>query len=360
MNSFEEFKTSRRNILITGGAGFIGGAVIRRLLKNTNFKIFNLDKIGYASDLTSIEKTLLELDTKNEDRYKLLNVDLSNFSDTSNALNFSNPDLIMHLAAESHVDRSIQGPLTFIQSNILGTFNLLEATRNYYEKLNGSKKESFKFHHISTDEVFGSLGINGKFSESSQYDPRSPYSASKASSDHLVSSWFHTYGLPAVITNCSNNYGPWQFPEKFIPVIIMNALADEEIPIYGDGLNIRDWLFVEDHVTGLLKVLHDGRIGQKYCIGGNSEKTNNEVANIICEILDNLIPRKKSYKTLIIEVNDRKGHDRRYAINAKKIKKELGWEPSIDFKDGINKTIKWYIKNYDWAYKLIPKKNQIS
>ena len=258
----------------------------------------------------------------------------------------------MHLAAESHVDRSIEGPREFINSNILGTFNLLEAAREHYENLSFERKKVFRFHHISTDEVFGTLGKEGKFNEDSQYDPRSPYSASKAASDHIVNAWFHTYDLPVLTTNCSNNYGPWQNTEKLIPKIIYNAINNLKIPIYGNGENIRDWLFVEDHVDGLIKVINDGKIGKKYCIGGNEERTNNKVATTVCEILDELIPKDTSYSNLIIYVKDRLGHDKRYAIDSSKIKSELGWEPKYSFKEGLRITIAWYInkfKNKDFA-----------
>ena len=333
-------------ILVTGGAGFIGSALIRKLLKDSKFTIFNLDKMGYASDLSSIQDTLFSLGIEKENRHKLLKVDLSNKSETISSINYANPDFVMHLAAESHVDRSIKGPEEFIKSNICGTFNLLEAVRNHYDKLNPKRKENFRFLHISTDEVFGSLGDEGKFNESTRYDPRSPYSASKASSDHIVNAWHHTFGIPTLITNCSNNYGPWQYKEKLIPKIIYNALNDKEIPIYGNGENIRDWLFVEDHVNGLIKVLLEGKLGEKYCIGGNQEKNNNEVVNKICELLDQRRPRELSYKTLITNVKDRLGHDKRYAIDSSKIKSELNWEPKYSFDEGIEATVSWYLEYF--------------
>ena len=344
----ESFNNRNREIriLVTGGAGFIGGAVIRKLLLENSFCIFNLDKVGYASNLTSINKTISSLGIEKEERHKLLKVDLTNSSETRSAVEFANPDLIMHLAAESHVDRSIDGPTAFIKSNILGTFNLLEAAREHYEKLSYERKSDFRFHHISTDEVFGSLGDLGSFNELTRYDPRSPYSASKAASDHIVNAWYHTYDLPILITNCSNNYGPWQNKEKLIPKIIYNAINNLSIPIYGDGNNIRDWLFVEDHVEGLIKVLNNGKVGDKYCIGGNEEKTNNEVVNTICEILDELIPKEKSYKSLIRYVKDRRGHDQRYAIDASKMKSDLDWVPKYSFKDGLQFTIEWYINKF--------------
>ena len=291
--------SNNSRILITGGAGFIGSALIRKLLKDSIFTIFNLDKMGYASDLSSIKDAIFSLGIEKENRHSFLKVDLSNNSETISAVNYANPDFVMHLAAESHVDRSIRGPEEFIKSNILGTFNLLEAVRNHYNKLSPSRKETFRFLHISTDEVFGSLGDEGMFNESTKYDPRSPYSASKASSDHIVNAWHHTFGIPSLITNCSNNYGPWQYKEKLIPKIIFNALNNKEIPIYGNGENIRDWLFVEDHVNGLIKVLLEGKIGEKYCIGGNQEKNNNEVVNKNCELLYAKKPKEQSYKALI-------------------------------------------------------------
>ena len=339
----------KTNILITGGGGFIGGAVIRKLLKESNWKIYNLDKIGYASDLTSIENTILTLDSEKQERHELLKVDLTNSSATFEAVKYADPDLIMHLAAESHVDRSIKGPEIFIRSNILGTFNILEATRDHYDRLSFDRKNKFRFLHISTDEVFGSLGKKGKFNEDSQYEPRSPYSASKASSDHLVNAWLHTFGIPAVVTNCSNNYGPWQYPEKLIPKTIISALHNSKIEIYGNGENIRDWLFVDDHVEGLLEVLINGKIGEKYCIGGNEEKTNNEIATIICDYLDSVCPRNDTFKSLITYVEDRKGHDLRYSIDTDKINRVLSWKPKLTFNKGIKKTIDWYIKNLKWA-----------
>ena len=352
MNLLNNF-TEKTKILITGGSGFIGGAVIRKLLKESDSIIYNLDKMGYASDLTSIEDVLINLNIEKDTRHKLLKTDLSNYSETLSAVEYSDPDLIMHLAAESHVDRSIEGPGEFIKSNVIGTFNLLEAAKVHYEKLSYERKNHFRFHHISTDEVFGTLGEDGKFNEDTKYDPRSPYSASKASSDHLVNSWHHTFGLPTLITNCSNNYGPWQYPEKLIPKIIINALQNSKIPIYGDGKNIRDWLYVEDHAEALIEVLSKGVIGQKYCIGGNEERSNNEIAEIVCNYLDITNPRSNTYKKLITYVTDRKGHDFRYAINAKKIKNKLNWEPKFTFKQGIENTVNWYLKNSEWYSKYV-------
>ena len=337
----------KSKVLITGGAGFIGSAVIRKFLKCSDCVVFNLDKISYASDLSSIQHILNNQGDEKSPRYTLLKIDLSNSSEVDAAIKKADPDFVLHLAAESHVDRSIEGPQAFIESNVVGTFNLLESIRIHYANLTSKRKELFRFLHISTDEVFGSLGDKGKFNELTRYDPRSPYSASKAASDHLVNAWHHTYRIPTLMTNCSNNYGPWQHPEKLIPKIIFNAINDLPIPIYGNGENIRDWLFVEDHVNGLIKVLNEGIIGEKYCIGGNEERTNNQVVNNICEILDELIPRKDSYKNLINFVVDRLGHDKRYAIDASKISNELGWKPEYSFRDGLKITISWYINKFN-------------
>ena len=330
-------------ILVTGGAGFIGGCLIRKLLSKTNALIYNLDKITYASDLSWLENN------KNRDRHHFIKADLVNFEETKNALQNSNPDLIVHLAAESHVDRSIENARPFIESNILGTFNLLENSKNHWDNLNFFRKNRFKFLHVSTDEVFGSLGKYGLFDENSLYDPRSPYSATKASSDHLVNAWFHTFNFPILKTNCSNNFGPYQFPEKLIPLIILKALNNEKIPIYGNGLNIRDWLFVEDHIDALYLVLKQAEIGKNFCIGGNNERSNIEIANLICEQLDLKFPNNKPHNKLIEFVEDRPGHDKRYAINSGLIQKELSWTPKYTFKDGIEKTIDWYIKNLNWC-----------
>ncbi len=340
-------------ILITGGAGFIGNTLVRNLLLSTEHEIINLDKLGYASDLTSINS----LDPKLLLRYKFMQVDINDFLKLKDSVESSEPDLIMHLAAESHVDRSIDEPNIFVQSNVLGTFNLLEVVREYYHNLPEIRKQRFRFHHISTDEVFGSLGLNGKFSEETAYDPRSPYSASKAASDHFVRAWFHTYKIPTIVSNCSNNYGPWQFPEKLIPTIIINALNNNQIPIYGNGLNIRDWLYVEDHVEGLKKIVFEGEPGQTYCIGGDGEKTNLDVAFTICEILDEIVPLSFSYKTLIEFVEDRPGHDKRYAIDSSKIKNKLGWSPKYSFENGIRKTVSWYKENLHWCKNLDIDKN---
>ena len=349
---FSEKLNASTKIMVTGGAGFIGSAVIRKLLRETSANVFNIDKLTYSSDLTSINKTLVDLDKSDSNRYSFFKIDLFDAKSTTEIVNKISPDIIMHLAAESHVDRSIEGPKIFLESNILGTFNLLNASLELYRSLPNKKKETFIFHHISTDEVYGSLGPKGFFDENTPYNPRSPYSASKASSDFLVNAWFHTYNLPVLITNCSNNYGPWQFPEKLIPVIIYNALKGEKIPIYGNGLNIRDWLYVDDHVDALLKVICKGKIGSSYCIGGNNEKTNIDCAEEICFNLDKLKPKKVQYKKQISFVKDRQGHDRRYAINSSKIKTELDWEPKTNFSDGIRNTVSWYLENIDWLKKM--------
>ena len=346
------FNRNIKNILVTGGAGFIGGALIRKILIDSSVKIFNLDKIGYASDLTSINKVIANSSHNINTKYEHLKVDLANEEQTNNAIKYAKPDIIFHLAAESHVDRSIDSPKQFIGSNINGTFNLLEASRKYWEDLENNKKNIFKFIHISTDEVFGSLCEGGKFNENSRYSPNSPYSASKASSDHLVNSWNHTYNLPTIITNCTNNFGPWQYPEKLIPVIINNALNEKIIPIYGDGKNIRDWLYVEDHINAIILVSQKGIIGNSYCIGAEEEKTNLELAHAICKILDEEKPSNYPHKNLIEFVEDRKGHDKRYAIDPSKIKRELGWYPINSFEENIRSTVKWYIKNQLWSKKV--------
>ena len=339
-----------RRVLITGGAGFIGSAVVRRLLADSDALIFNLDKLGYASDLTSIG---------DHPRHHFIQVDLADAAATAEAVRTADPDLVMHLAAESHVDRSIDGPAAFIESNVSGTFHLLQAVRAHWERLPVERRERFRFHHISTDEVFGSLGETGRFSESTAYDPRSPYSASKAASDHLVSAWHHTYGLPVVLTNCSNNYGPWQFPEKLIPVVILKAVAGEPIPLYGDGANVRDWLFVEDHVEALLLAATRGRLGESYCVGGAgdhgspSERTNKQVVETICSLMDQLRPQGAPHARLITPVADRPGHDRRYAIDAAKISQELGWTPRHSFEQGLEATVRWYLEHLEWCLQVL-------
>lgn len=340
----------RRRILVTGGAGFIGGAVVRRLLRESEALVFNLDKCGYASDLTSIEGVLAELGPRalspdGQSRHQLLRVDLTNAAATEAAVRQADPDLVLHLAAESHVDRSIEGPGAFIASNVNGTFHLLQAVRSHWEQLPAERRDTFRFHHISTDEVFGSLGSTGRFSETTLYDPRSPYSASKAASDHLVNAWHHTFGLPVVLTNCSNNYGPWQFPEKLIPVVILKAAAGEPIPLYGDGANVRDWLYVEDHVDALLLAANRGELGGSYCVGGHGERTNLQVVEAICILLDELKPTGAPHSRLITPVTDRPGHDRRYAIDPTRISAELGWQPRHNFEEGLADTVRWYLEH---------------
>ena len=337
-------------VIVTGGAGFIGGTLIRKLLKNKNWMVYNIDQMGYASDLSWI---------KDSKEYKLrhffLKIDLRNKEILENLVKDISPNLIIHLAAESHVDRSIDNPLHFIESNIIGTFNLLEASRRYWEELSITKKDLFRFLHVSTDEVFGSLGLEGKFDENTKYSPRSPYSSSKASSDHLVRSWHYTYGLPTIISNCSNNFGPYQFPEKLIPLSILKGIKGEKIPLYGNGLNIRDWLYVEDHIEALLLIADKGEIGKSYCIGGFGEKTNKEVQTQICKILDEVNPKQFPHSSLIEYVTDRPGHDKRYSIDSSLIKKKLGWKPKITFEEGLKKTIYWYLNNTKWSITIMQK-----
>jgi dTDP-glucose 4,6-dehydratase len=335
-------------ILVTGGAGFIGGCLVRRLLRDSAATVFNLDKLGYASDLRGIEGLGPEV----LQRHHLLRVDLADGAAVADAITAADPDLVLHLAAESHVDRSIEGPDAFLSSNVIGTFQLLQAVRSHHGRLSPERQQRFRFHHISTDEVFGSLGPEGRFSEATPYDPRSPYSATKAASDHLVSAWHHTYGLPVVLTNCSNNFGPWQFPEKLIPVVILKAAAGEPIPLYGDGGNVRDWLYVEDHVDALLLAATRGQIGRSYCVGGHGERTNREVVETICRIMDQLRPGGAPHASLIQRVSDRPGHDRRYAIDPARISDELGWQPRHTFADGIEATVRWYLDHLDWCQQV--------
>jgi dTDP-glucose 4,6-dehydratase len=346
----------RRRILVTGGGGFIGGAVVRRLLAGSEAVVFNLDKLGYASDLTGIENLLAGREQEGGgpggSRHHLVRVDLADGQATAEAVRQADPDLVLHLAAESHVDRSIDGPAEFVRSNVLGTFHLLEAVRRHWEGLPGGRQERFRFHHISTDEVFGSLGESGRFSETTPYDPRSPYSASKAGSDHLVSAWHHTYGLPVVLTNCSNNYGPWQFPEKLIPVVILKAAAGEPIPLYGDGANVRDWLYVDDHVDALLLAATQGETGRSYCVGGHGERSNRQVVEAICARMDELRPTGAPHAALITRVADRPGHDRRYAIDPARISGELGWQPRHSFEAGLSATVAWYLEHLDWCRRV--------
>ena len=338
-----KFQSEKIRILITGGAGFIGSCLIKKLLENKNATIFNLDKVSYTSDFAQINES------KNLENYNFLKVDICDYKELKYTISEAKPNLIFNLAAESHVDRSIDNSKPFIESNIIGTYNMLEISKEYWLKLDNSENKKFRFLHVSTDEVFGSLGKDGLFSESTAYDPRSPYSASKAASDHLTNAWFHTFNLPVIRTNCSNNFGPYQFPDKLIPLIITKALDNKEIPIYGDGENIRDWLFVEDHVDALIIAITKGVIGQKYCIGGNNEKSNLQIVNSICELLDKKQPREKSYKTLIRFVEDRAGHDKRYAIDSRLIRRDLKWEPKYKFKKGLNLTVDWYLNNQNWC-----------
>lgn len=380
-------KNLPKKILITGGAGFIGSAVIRHIINNTTDSVINVDKLTYAGNLDNLTEV------SGSERYAFANVDICNQSALEQVFIEHQPDAVMHLAAESHVDRSIDGPAAFIHTNIVGTYTLLEVARHYWQQLAAAKKDNFIFHHISTDEVYGDLphpadasseegsveGLvvsaeltaqvvntqNSKlkthnsalplFTETTAYEPSSPYSASKAASDHLVRAWLRTYGFPTVITNCSNNYGPYHFPEKLIPLVILNALAGKPLPIYGKGDQIRDWLYVEDHAQALYKVITEGKIGETYNIGGHNEKTNLEVVETICKILDELVPLNTqhstlntSYSALITNVTDRPGHDRRYAIDASKIERELGWKPVENFETGLRKTIEWYLNNKNW------------
>lgn len=335
------------NILVTGGAGFIGSAVVRHLINNTGFNVLNLDALTYAGNPSSLNTI------SDSDRYSFSHVDLRDADAVKKVIFDYQPDLIMHLAAESHVDRSIEGPSDFITTNIIGTFNLLDAARNYWTGLDDANKTKFRFHHISTDEVYGDLGMgDALFTEETAYDPSSPYSASKASSDHLVRAWHRTYGLPVVVTNCSNNYGPYHFPEKLIPHVILNAIHGEALPIYGDGMQIRDWLYVDDHARALVKVATEGVIGETYNIGGFNERSNISVVKAICSILEELRPEKpegiNNYVDLITYVKDRPGHDVRYAIDASKIERELGWHPEETFESGIKKTVQWYLENESW------------
>jgi dTDP-glucose 4,6-dehydratase len=331
-------------ILVTGGAGFIGSALVRHLIANTDHEVLNIDKLTYAGNLASLAKV------ENHPRYRFLKADICDAPAVRRALEGFQPDVITHLAAESHVDRSIDRPDTFIQTNIVGTFVLLSEAVSYWRDLGESAKESFRFHHISTDEVFGSLGESGLFTETTPYEPRSPYSASKASSDHLVRAWGHTYGLPVLVTNCSNNYGPYHFPEKLIPLMIVRALAGEPLPVYGHGLNVRDWLHVEDHARALVRVFEAGSPGETYIIGGHAERTNLEVVKAVCASLDQMAPRQngRSYVEQIIHVADRPGHDQRYAIDPSKLEADLGWKAQMSFESGIEATTRWYLENDSW------------
>jgi dTDP-glucose 4,6-dehydratase len=331
-----------KKILVTGGAGFIASALTRHFIKTTDYQILNLDKLTYAGNLESLNEV------SDSSNYQFVQGDICDFELLSSLFNDFQPDAVMHLAAESHVDRSIDGPAEFIQTNIVGTYNLLNCAKNYWQNLSEDKQSAFRFQHISTDEVYGSLGDRGLFEESTPYDPRSPYSASKAASDHLVMAWFHTYGLPVLMTNCSNNYGPFHFPEKLIPLVILNALDGKDLPVYGKGDNIRDWLYVDDHAKALALVLEKGVPGETYNVGGSNERTNLEVVETICDILDELKPKKTAYREQIVFVKDRPGHDKRYAIDATKLKTQLGWRAEENFDTGIRRTIQWYLDNKWW------------
>lgn len=337
-------------IILTGGAGFIGSAVVRHIIGETQASVVNVDKLTYAGNLASVASVA------DNARYCFEQVDICNSTELERVFAQHQPDVVMHLAAESHVDRSIDGPAAFIETNIVGTYTLLEVARSYWNGLEAERKAAFRFHHISTDEVFGDLhGTDDLFTETTPYAPSSPYSASKASSDHLVRAWHRTYGLPVLVTNCSNNYGPYHFPEKLIPLIILNALAGKPLPVYGKGNQIRDWLYVEDHARALYKVVTEGKVGETYNIGGHNEKHNIDVVNAICELMDELAPMHErghpintQHSTLITYVKDRPGHDLRYAIDASKIARELGWKPEETFESGLRKTVQWFLANRDW------------
>jgi dTDP-glucose 4,6-dehydratase len=335
---------SAKRIMVTGGAGFIGSSLVRHLINATEYHVHVVDKLTYAGSLTSLASIV------HSPRYHFTKADICDASTIDNVFQTFDPDIIVHLAAESHVDRSIDGPAAFIQTNLVGTFVLLEAARAHYVQLPSERQKHFRFHHVSTDEVFGSLSAKGFFKEDTPYDPRSPYSASKAGSDHLVRAWWHTYGLPITMTNCSNNYGPYHFPEKLIPLVILKALAGETLPVYGRGENIRDWLFVDDHARAIQTVFEKAQAGSTYNVGGNAERTNISVVETICDVLDQLRPRADgaSYRQQISFVADRPGHDFRYAIDASRIRSDLGWSPRHDFQSGITYTVQWYLDNEAW------------
>ena len=342
-------------IFVTGGAGFIGSALIRHLIDNSRHEVLNFDKLTYAGTLATVARVA------DSNRYRFVRGDICDTEAVRAAITDFKPEVITHLAAESHVDRSIDEPSAFIQTNLIGTYTMLAEARDWWQSIEGAAKESFRFHHISTDEVYGSLGETGLFTEDTPYDPRSPYSASKAGADHLVSAWGHTFGLPVLITNCSNNYGPYHFPEKLIPRMIVKALAGEPLPIYGEGDQVRDWLYVEDHVRALQAVFERGTVGRTYNVGGYNEKQNIEVVRSVCSILDRLAPRAdgKPYAEQIVHVADRPGHDTRYAIDARRITEELGWEPQECFETGIEKTVRWYLDNKDWWQPILAERHAV-
>lgn len=333
-------------ILVTGGAGFIGSALCRSLVGNEGHTVINLDKLTYAANLASLEPIACDA------RYTFVKLDISDREGVAAILRCFEPDAIVHLAAESHVDRSITGSTAFIDTNIVGTFALLESARGYWGGLSGEAKTRFRFLHVSTDEVYGSLGADGLFREDTPYDPSSPYSASKAASDHLVLAWHRTYGFPALISNCSNNYGPYQFPEKLIPLMILNARDGKPLPVYGNGLNVRDWLYVDDHARALSMILRGGRLGEKYNVGGRNERANLDVVHRICDLLDSIAPSDRRHRELVRFVTDRPGHDNRYAIDASKLESEVGWRAEETFETGIEKTVRWYLNNEQWWWPL--------
>ena len=334
-------------ILVTGGAGFIGSAVIRHIIKHTRDSVVNVDKLTYAGNLESL------VSVADSNRYCFEKADICNREVLESIFTEHRPDAVMHLAAESHVDRSIDGPAAFVETNIVGTYTLLEVCRHYWKGLDTERHKSFRLHHVSTDEVYGDLeGPDGLFTEETPYAPSSPYSASKASADHLVRAWYRTYGLPVVLTNCSNNYGPYHFPEKLVPLMILNALEGKPLPVYGQGTQIRDWLYVEDHASALHKVVTEGKVGETYNIGGHNEKPNIEVVHMLCDLLDEMVPTKTHYRELVTFVEDRPGHDLRYAIDAGKIQRDLGWVPRETFETGMRKTVEWYLTNHDWCARV--------
>lgn len=337
-----------KTVLVTGGAGFIGSAVVRQLIAETDWRVINVDKLTYAGNLESLPGLL------GDPRHVFEKVDICDAKEVGRLFRDHAPSAVMHLAAESHVDRSIDGPAAFVETNIVGTYTMLEAARNHWDALQNDARESFRFHHVSTDEVYGSLGDEGLFTEETAYAPNSPYSASKAASDHLVRAWHHTYGLPVVTSNCSNNYGPFHFPEKLIPLVILNALTGKPLPIYGKGDNVRDWLYVEDHARALRLVMEKGNVGERYNIGAHSERTNLEVVQAVCSLLDELAPESpyRPHAQLITWVKDRPGHDQRYAIDASKIERELGWKPQETFASGLRKTVEWYLANQGWVHNV--------